>query len=454
MNFAKIKSGIAPLDERFEGLYISQPALLSGKRGSGTSTIAIRFLSHLVRIGEKVLLFTDQPPAHVGFSALGLGPDITPAIESEQLSIVPYDQQLPLLPFPEALDELRNLVAESHYTYVVFDPVTPWLAAPADALDKRLQSFFSVLSETSATSLLVLHKPVSKLARRLFDAVAERCTVCLSAVRSTDGTHTLQVDKYMGEPPEKCPAILQLATPSQPVSPVDIFNSEMGSFGTARSTHTPPRAAPQPSASASASFFSLPNRPQQSAPAAFPAPTAAFPAPSAPKAPQGMPRPTPPPQQPIRPPQPPQLARPQQPPQPSQPVRPQQPQQPPQPPQPPPSARPQQPAQKPAPGGNGDIPFSRILNDEPSLFPTPAPRNEPQPPAPPRSIHFADASPAAVRPQDAPPPQPPPQQPQQPPPPPSRQPQQPPQLSFRDATPPAEAPPPQEPHIRFSDIIQ
>ena len=418
MNFAKIKSGIVPLDELFEGLYISQPTLLSGKRGSGTTTIALRFLSHLVRIGEKVLLFTDLPPAHVGSSAHGLGPDITPALESEQLSIVPYDAQLPLLPFPEALDELRDLVSERHYSYVVFDPVTPWLAAPADVLDVRLNSFFSVLSETSATTLLLLHKPVSKLARRLFDAVAERCTVCLSATRTTDGTHTLQVDKYMGEPPERCPAILHLATPAPGVSPANLLHAEMGSFGNGHSAPSASHAAPQVSASASASFFPVPPRPARPARPATPSfsasPEAAFNAPPAPKA--------PPPAAPRRAPA------------------------------PPPAPRPApKSAQSPADGG--DIPFSRILRDEVPFCPNPSPRNATPPPAAPaapRTIHFSDAalddlrSPATPPPSPSPSPAPAPQPQQQPLP----QPQQP------QPPPPAETQPPQEHSIRFSDIIQ
>ena len=261
MNFAKIKSSIEPFDELFEGFYVSQPSLLSGKRGTGTSTIALRFLSHLVRIGEKVLLFTDQPPAHVTLAAHGLGADLAPALESDQLSIVPYDGQLPLLPFPEALDELRTLIAERHYTFVVFDPVMPWLAAPADQLSARLDAFFSLLSETEATALL---DPVSKIARRLFDEVSERCAICLAVTRSHEGSHTLQVTKYMGEPPEKCPATLHLSSSAPTTAP---SFSPRASLSATQLINVmvppPPASSSRLSSSASASFF--PSRPAAAA---------------------------------------------------------------------------------------------------------------------------------------------------------------------------------------------
>ncbi|MBR6023200.1 MAG: hypothetical protein IK066_12370, partial [Kiritimatiellae bacterium] len=163
MTFQKIKSGIPPFDNLFQGLYLGRPTLLSGKRRSGTSTLALRFLSHVLRIGEKILLFTEESPDHVTLEAHGLDTDISEAIRNEQIDIVPYDRHLPLLPFPEALDELRGMVSERNYSFVVFDPVMPWLAAPADRLEERLNAFFGLLEETSATTVLVLRHPVSPL---------------------------------------------------------------------------------------------------------------------------------------------------------------------------------------------------------------------------------------------------------------------------------------------------
>ena len=263
MNFAKIKSSIAPFDELFEGFYVSQPTLLSGKRGTGTSTIALRFLSHLVRIGEKVLLFTDQPPAHVTLAAPGFGADLAPALESDQLSIVPYDEQLPLLPFPEALEELRTLIAERHYSFVVFDPVMPWLAAPSDQLAARLDAFFSLLSSTEATAILILHNPVSKIAHRLFDEVSERCAICLAVTRSHEGSHTLQVTKYMGEPPEKCPATIHLSSAEPDTPPSFAAHASLSATQLIKVMLPSSAAASQASSSAAASFFpSAPARPK------------------------------------------------------------------------------------------------------------------------------------------------------------------------------------------------
>ena len=212
MTFKKIKSSIAPFDDLFQGLYLDRPTLLSGKRKSGVSTIAFRFLSHVVKIGEKLLLFTDQSPDHVSLDVYGLGNDVSDAIKDEQLSIVPYDRQLPLLPFPEALDELRTLITDRHYSFVIFDPVIPWLAAPAEQLDDRLHAFFDLLAETAVTSILILRHPVSPLARRLFDAVAQRCAICLNVTHPIGGPHALEVSKYMGAPPDKCPVVIQLAS--------------------------------------------------------------------------------------------------------------------------------------------------------------------------------------------------------------------------------------------------
>ena len=219
MTFQKIKSGIVPFDNLFQGLYLNRPTLLSGRRRSGTSTLALRFLCHILQIGEKLLLFTEESPDHVSLEAHGLGTDVSEAIAAEQLSIVPYDRHLPLLPFPEALDELRTWLADRHYAFVVFDPVIPWLAAPPDRLEERLNAFFGLLDETGATSLLILRHPVSALARRLTDEISERCAICLEASQTPSGPRALEVTKYMGAPPEKCPTVLQLAAASPEPSP-------------------------------------------------------------------------------------------------------------------------------------------------------------------------------------------------------------------------------------------
>ncbi len=209
MSFQKIKSGIPCLDERFQGVYLGRPTLISGKRRSGTSTHVLRYIAQLLRIGEKVLLFTEGSPDHVALEAHGIGADITEAIGTEQLVIVPYDRQLPLLPFPEALEELREMIVDRYCNFVVFDPVIPWLAADSQRLSGRIEAFFDLLEETAATTLLVLRHPVSRLARRLFDEVSERCAICIIAAQPVAGSRTLEVVKYMGAPPEDCPTVLQ-----------------------------------------------------------------------------------------------------------------------------------------------------------------------------------------------------------------------------------------------------
>ena len=212
MMFKKIKSGILPLDNVFQGLYLNRPTLLSGKFKSGTTTLALRFLTRVLQLGEKILYFTETSPDHVTLAAHGLGADIDSAVNNDQLHLVPYDRHLPLLPFPEALDELRELVADQNHSFVIFDSAIPWLAAPAARLDERLTAFFGLLDDTAVTALLILHHPVSPLACRLFDEVSQRCAICLNAVRSAGGAHALEVTKYMGAPPEKCPQVIPLAS--------------------------------------------------------------------------------------------------------------------------------------------------------------------------------------------------------------------------------------------------
>ncbi|MBR6023064.1 MAG: hypothetical protein IK066_11690, partial [Kiritimatiellae bacterium] len=219
MMFKKIKSGIAPFDNLFQGFYLNRPTLLSGKRKSGASTLALRFLARVLQIGEKILLFTEETPDHVTLEAHGIGADISDALHMEQLCIVPYDRQLPLLPFPEALDELREMIAERHYTFVVLDTAIPWLAAPADRLEERLNAFFELLDETAATAVLVLRHPVSPLAKRLFDEVSQRCAICLNCTQAAGAPRTLEVTKYMGAPPEQCPAVIPLGAGTAEPSP-------------------------------------------------------------------------------------------------------------------------------------------------------------------------------------------------------------------------------------------
>ena len=208
MSFQKIKTGQPDFDNLFQGVYLGRPTLLSGKRRSGVSTHVFLYLAHLIQIGEKVLLFTEEAPDRVALEAHGLGVDVAEAVRRDQLLVVPYDRQLPLLPFPEALDELRELIVGRHCSFVFFDPVIPWLAAPSNLLSARLDAFFGLLDETAPTSLLVLRHPVSPLARRLYDEVAERCPICCVADQPTPGTRTLELVKYMGAPPGQFPIVV------------------------------------------------------------------------------------------------------------------------------------------------------------------------------------------------------------------------------------------------------
>ena len=108
MALVRTKSGIPALDNAFGGLYLKRATLVSGRRKSGKSIIAVQFLAKALQSGENAVIFTAKTPTEITMALDDRGVDSRQAIESGQLILCPYSAMkregtgpFAPLPFPQ-----------------------------------------------------------------------------------------------------------------------------------------------------------------------------------------------------------------------------------------------------------------------------------------------------------------------------------------------------------------
>ncbi len=201
----RAKTGIEGLDDMLEGgLITGRPYVVSGTTGTGKTTLAMHFLREGAMNGERVLyVATDEPPNEVrynysrfGWDLAGIGvldgtPDIlsydkTPVRDvSSERTVVTLDligdairKTSEKSPTNLTINTIQELIKQEFkkrkYTRVVVDSLTSLKFFYIRTSDEfaTLQSFFRMLSDLGATTVLTVdipevHKPglESQLAR-------------------------------------------------------------------------------------------------------------------------------------------------------------------------------------------------------------------------------------------------------------------------------------------------
>ncbi len=224
MSFRKTKLGIAPFDKAFGGIYLGHATLLWGARASRKEFLAAQFAAKILLSGERLCVMADDNPENFLLDVESFGFDAQPAIESGQLVLLnalggiasgatPGTSAMgPLLPFPKALEELRELAITRSIQYFFFHSVLPWVATlPSSDIHARVDTFVSALEGSSLTSLLLLPRPASPVATTLRDELAERCPIVLEMITDAEAGHHLHVSKYRGATRTSLPADIPLA---------------------------------------------------------------------------------------------------------------------------------------------------------------------------------------------------------------------------------------------------
>lgn len=216
MQQAKTKLGLELFDQTFGGIYVGRPVLVYGRKRCGKSILALQFIIKTLKIGERVMFFTDKRPDDVIFDAKALDFDILPAISSGQMMLLSYRNMrkddsdafdpFGLLPLPEAINEFKDTVSHDSVSHVVFDTVVPWLALPSlKELPNHIDNFVTSLNRLNLTSLLLLPHAVSEDSRVLAAKLEEVCPISINIKARDEAERVLTVIKYQGNNKARLP---------------------------------------------------------------------------------------------------------------------------------------------------------------------------------------------------------------------------------------------------------
>ena len=215
-SFSTTRLGFAPFDKAFGGIYFNRPVLIHGPRNTGKSILAAQFTAKVLRTGESICVMSDSRPDDFLLELQSLKVDIHASLESGQLLPISVRQfsasgaTSETLPFPAALDELKSLAKSRSISFFVFNTVLPWVAVPGDQIDARVDAFLSTLADLSLTSILLLPRPVSPLAKRLQKALADRCPIVFEMHPGQDANRLLQLTRYQGSSGKTLPVGYQV----------------------------------------------------------------------------------------------------------------------------------------------------------------------------------------------------------------------------------------------------
>ena len=280
LSFNKTRLGFDPLDKALGGIYFNHPTLVNGPRNSGKSLLSAQFAAKVLQTGERVCVMVESNPNDFFLDLQSVNVDVGAAVGSGQLLALSCknfaDTQATAgsatLPFPAALEELRELTTSKSIPFFIFNTVLPWVAVPLAEMPARVEEFTSATETMGITSLLLLPRPASPAAVRLRDTLAERCPIGLQLVQG-DGVRHIRVTRYRGATDISLPADYPVA-----ILPGRGFVAQEEADGTSLASQQIPSLAPRPQqrshhhhhALLSPTVAGAPPPPHATTPAAFP----------------------------------------------------------------------------------------------------------------------------------------------------------------------------------------
>ena len=298
-SFNKTRLGFDPFDKALGGIYFYQPTLIWGPRHSGKSLLSAQFAAKVLQTGERVCVMVENTPRDFFLDLQSLNVDVGEKVSSGQLLALSCKGfadvhaaepgaagPVGALPFPAAIEELRELATSKSILFFIFNSVIPWVAVPPAEVPARIETFVSALESMQLTSLLLLPRPASPAATHLRDALAEACPVVLQLASNSEADRRIIVTRYRGASKITLPADYPAA-----ILPGRGFVSRDEADGDALSHQLPslaPRAA-QPRVQRHHALLSpsIAGAPPSSAPAA----STSFPRPATAAAPAAIPHP-------------------------------------------------------------------------------------------------------------------------------------------------------------------
>ena len=208
MMIDKTKLGVEFFDETFGGVYRGRTVLCYGRRESGKTVAAARFLHQAFRDGDRGLLLTDWQANDSLIVAEAVGAPFSHMVREGNLTILEYSSIVPgcdmggasPLP-PSAFVELQKIIASRSIRRVVFDTVVPWLAIhPISKMPGHVYSFIHALERLNVTVLITLPWPASTPAFMLKNRLEDLCPVVFTIQKdASTGDSFFKVSKYLGD---------------------------------------------------------------------------------------------------------------------------------------------------------------------------------------------------------------------------------------------------------------
>lgn len=208
MMIDKTKLGVEFFDETFGGVYRGRTVLCYGRRESGKTVAAARFLHQAFRDGDRGLLLTDWQANDSLIVAEAVGAPFSHMVREGNLTILEYSSIVPgcdmggasPLP-PSAFVELQKIIVSRSIRRVVFDTVVPWLAIhPISKMPGHVYSFIHALERLNVTVLITLPWPASTPAFMLKNRLEDLCPVVFTIQKdASTGDSFFKVSKYLGD---------------------------------------------------------------------------------------------------------------------------------------------------------------------------------------------------------------------------------------------------------------
>ncbi|MCC5846318.1 MAG: hypothetical protein JJU05_18875 [Verrucomicrobia bacterium] len=205
---AKTLSGVCFLDDLYGGVYAGRSFLVSGRSGTGKSTLGFQFARQGLQQDERCLILSTMAANDLSILAEALGFSFAVPIDEGNLVLLEYQSFIPgkgisewgTLP-PEGFSQLKEIIEANAVKRVVLDTVLPWIAMPKqDRLAEHIFSFVRSCDRLGVTTMMTIPKPVSSMAFRLKKALEEVTPISI-LLNTTDqeGRFTWQAVKYLGE---------------------------------------------------------------------------------------------------------------------------------------------------------------------------------------------------------------------------------------------------------------
>lgn len=195
-----IPSGIALVDNAWNGFYRGGTYLLIGPRKSGRTLIGLQYAMECAKQKEVCLYFTSMRPKDLLIHAASIDFDLQHYMNQNQIIVVrvappgnleEVDNSDPFL--AEYLKDIVTVVDQYQPNKIVFDELTPFIGFNnVNLLQEVFLQTTESIEEASITSLFIIGDPATQTARTITDALAAYSTGVIYLQKKDDSTRRTQ----------------------------------------------------------------------------------------------------------------------------------------------------------------------------------------------------------------------------------------------------------------------